>query len=128
MIDGAGLRTAIEVRVMARIEDDFSSVVTVYLAWRNEEGVPFRAVPVVGEQINPGELRAEPFLFLKVDDARKLLDQLWSVGIRPTGYRAVSEEDRHLEDLRQIAFRLLEHTLQPKPVELTVPRKLEEIK
>ncbi len=52
-----------------------------------------------------------PALHISYDDAQRMMDRLWDIGIRPTagagsaGMMAATE--RHLADMRKIAFDLL---------------------
>lgn len=46
--------------------------------------------------------------YLSLEETQILIDRLWSIGARPSGMRhrdeAVSAMNKHLEDMRQIAF------------------------
>jgi hypothetical protein len=58
----------------------------------------------------------EPFTTLDRNAARKLMDELWHIGIRPTEFKstdaAAAASFAHLADMRAIAFAKLEI---PKP-------------
>jgi hypothetical protein len=49
--------------------------------------------------------------FMNKENTQKLMDQLWNAGYRPSGIKnkdiAMGAMDKHIEDLRRIAFKLL---------------------
>lgn len=55
---------------------------------------------------------SEPFLRLRIDDAQRLMDELWHCGLRPsegTGSAgSLKATENHLADMKRIAFTLLE--------------------
>lgn len=71
------------------------------------------ALPVSWQSVPRGELSPEgPMLRLQQIDAQRLMDELWHCGLRPSegsgtaGSLAATE--RHLKDMRQIAFTVLD--------------------
>lgn len=54
----------------------------------------------------------EPFLRLRLDDAQRLMNELWDCGLRPsegTGSAgSLKATEKHLTDMQRIAFMLLE--------------------
>lgn len=52
-----------------------------------------------------------PNFFMNKENTQRLMDQLWNMGFRPSGIKnrdiAMNAMDKHIEDLRRIAFKLL---------------------
>lgn len=77
--------------------------------------VPQRAVaePVVMRALTEKDdgVPIQPFLHLNVEVAQQLMDELWSVGLRPTegtgSAGALAATQRHLEDMKTVAFHAL---------------------
>jgi hypothetical protein len=50
----------------------------------------------------------DPSLVLPIDDAQRLMDELWNCGLRPTegsgSAGALAATQRHLEDMRALVF------------------------
>jgi hypothetical protein len=69
------------------------------------------AEPVRFRPRTPDEGVAEPTLRLDTTEAQRLMDELWQCGLRPsegTGSAgALAATQKHLEDMRKIAFDLL---------------------
>lgn len=67
------------------------------------------------EAIEPGCAFNEPFFKLSIDEAQNLVDELWRCGIRPTegagSAGSMQATERHLKDMQNIAFRLLDKSL-----------------
>ena len=65
--------------------------------------------PLVAQKIDDGSF-VPPFLEIDHDAAQQLFDELYSMGIRPTHEQAQPEKarDAHIEDLRKLAFTLLD--------------------
>jgi hypothetical protein len=59
-----------------------------------------------------GSDRVSPALYLKTHTAQHLMDQLWQCGLRPTegtgSAGSLAATQRHLEDMRTIAFKKLD--------------------
>ena len=57
------------------------------------------------------EYHLNPTLYLATEKAQELMDSLWSCGIRPTegngSAGAMRAAERHIEDLRKVAFKAL---------------------
>lgn len=57
-------------------------------------------------------IEIEPTFFMNPEDVQELIDELWTIGFRPsegTGSAgALAATQNHLEDMRKIAFDLLE--------------------
>jgi len=69
-----------------------------------------RRLEFVEEDDNPA-VAIEPTFHLRLEAAQTLMDDLWACGIRPTEGKgsagALAATERHLEDMRKIAFRVL---------------------
>lgn len=69
-----------------------------------------RAAPVVMEPCEEGQI-VDPFLRLRMDEAQRLIDELWQCGLRPsegTGSAgSLAATERHLADMRKLAFHAL---------------------
>lgn len=78
-------------------EDGGRRLVAEPVAWR--EGPP------------PGVRLGSPAFFLNDTHAQELMDQLWTCGLRPTEGKgsagSLAATERHLEDMRAIAFNKL---------------------
>lgn len=61
-----------------------------------------------------GDEVAEPTFELKAEEAQSLMEALWHAGLRPRGFKnepahpLIEAKDRHIADLRAIAFKGLE--------------------
>ena len=70
------------------------------------------AQPLTMKQSSRGGEYHPPFVSLSESDAAQLMDRLWNAGVRPSngaGSHATHEAlNNHLEDLRRVAFKLLE--------------------
>ncbi len=64
------------------------------------------------EEVPEDEAISDPSLTLKWDEAQKLIDELWRVGLRPTegtgSAGSLAATEKHLKDMQKIAFFLLE--------------------
>jgi len=60
-----------------------------------------------------------PVARMRIEDAQTLMDDLWLCGLRPTegtgSAGALAATQRHLDDMRGIAHRLLEVAVPKKP-------------
>lgn len=54
--------------------------------------------------LDQGLLQDEPSFAVELDDAQKLIDDLWAAGVRPSETRDRDAQGRHLADMRAIAF------------------------
>ncbi len=61
----------------------------------------------------------EPTFTLSPEEAQALIDDLWTAGLRPTaGHGSTGQlaaTEKHLADLKTIAFKLLDHSLSEPP-------------
>lgn len=84
--------------LVAVLEMDFQGRVNAY-AKRPE---------MMQREGNSLHLPIEPFAELDTTAAQRLMDELWSCGIRPTEGRgsagSLAATERHLDDMRRIAF------------------------
>lgn len=71
------------------------------------------AQPITWEKADPG-LVSEPMMELGMEEAQQLMDELWKCGLRPTegagSAGAMAATQKHLEDMRTLAFRALNET------------------
>lgn len=86
--------------------EPWSYGVSLRIGQKNEDGRLYVAQPLVFQERMPGEV-ADPVVTLEREDAQLLMDELWSVGLRPsegTGSAgAMAATERHLRDLQEIA-------------------------
>lgn len=85
-----------------------------YRVWSDDYGLHlFReqggwreiAAEITWRPVVEGERHAkEPALRLSVEATKRLMDDLWASGIRPTETRHAEGVAKHLEDMRAIAF------------------------
>ena len=91
--------------------DPSARAIPLYVWARQPNGELFAARPVVFEPVDETLMR-EPTLYLSLENANSLMDDLWRAGVRPTNIRNQSEivnaKDRHIEDLRVFATKLLD--------------------
>ncbi|WP_321951903.1 hypothetical protein [Paraburkholderia bannensis] len=68
---------------------------------------PAAAKPIEFADVEEGDY-VEPALVLAHDTAQQMIDELWRAGLRPTegagSAGQLASTERHLEDMRQIAF------------------------
>lgn len=101
----------IEIRVCRR---DYGDHCDVFIFSRTHNG---RAVvkDVVFEEVEPGEY-IDKTLSISNTSAQILMDSLWSAGLRPTegtgSAGSLKATERHLEDMRKIAFMKLYQVFQ----------------
>lgn len=105
--------------MMRRLEffarrDDFANGVSLYLRERPGDGRTLFASPVemVEMKQDPGVYSpAQPMVSLALDEAQRLMDELWQCGLRPsegTGSAgSLAATERHLADMRKVAFAAL---------------------
>ena len=86
-------------------DDDIS----VYLG--EKQGDVFSVAQPLTMKELPQNSLADPFLRLRIEDAQRLMDELWNCGIRPsegTGSAgSLAATEKHLKDLQNIVFDLL---------------------
>ena len=96
----------------------WSNAIALYFARRMETGFFCAAKPPVFVELQPGEI-AEPMLTIQQEDAQLLMDELWSVGLRPsegTGSAgSLAATERHLRDMQKLTFALLPLAQGGKP-------------
>lgn len=90
--------------------------VSVYLFYRGPTGdVYVQSAPTVAPcaKAEPGgdADRSLPFLSLRDEEAKSLMDSLWDAGIRPTASRdrveTIAAKDAHIADLKSILDRVV---------------------
>lgn len=68
------------------------------------------AQPLEFKQRAPGE-RSGPFVILTIQEAQRLMDELWQCELRPTegtgSAGSLKATENHLSDMRKIAFKKL---------------------
>lgn len=65
--------------------------------------------PLTLVEAKEGEYR-QPTLMLRADEAQRLMDSLWDIGVRPAANSSagqLEQAEKHLSDLRIIAFHAL---------------------
>ena len=78
-----------------------------------DEGGNRYVARVLWKELRPAneEYHLNPTLYLATEKAQELMDGLWSCGIRPTegngSAGAMRAAERHIEDLRKVAFKAL---------------------
>ncbi len=76
----------------------------------NDNGKRSVARTVTLEEISPG-VCCEPTIRLEYDEAQQLMDDLWQAGLRPAegsgSAGSLRATEKHLEDMRKIAFNKL---------------------
>lgn len=70
------------------------------------------AEPLTFKEHDNARIMAEPTITLSMTEAQKLMDELWHAGLRPTegtgSAGALAAVQKHLEDMRKIAFKGLD--------------------
>jgi hypothetical protein len=88
--------------------------VNVVLTRHTHQGRRGIAGPLVFDHNIPEGTPVEPTFRLAREEAQHLMDRLWDIGLRPTQARASAGQaeavQRHLEDMRVLAFSALEVT------------------
>lgn len=89
----------------------YSDAVDLILVLRTETGQKFASLSW-GTEIAHGYCPpSDPFVRLDTTDAQELMDELWSCGLRPTegsgSAGSLAATERHLQDMRNIAFKFL---------------------
>lgn len=89
--------------------DQRSRSIVLYGGGERLDGTGYVLMPVT---IEPKEttVYADPFLELNPKQAQALIDDLWYCGLRPSqvgGEGALAATQRHLDDMRTIAFKSL---------------------
>lgn len=78
-------------------EEDHAGHITAYAP----EGLTMKA-------LQPGDMIGEPTLRLPADAARRLMDELWRLGVRPSSGEGSAGQlgavQKHLEDMRRLVF------------------------
>ncbi len=103
----------------------WEDIYNVYGAIINPINNGFKTVDVIKPlecdryTLENGEILADkadlnPMLKTKRSDLQALMDGLWNAGIRPTDYKDQSAADLHLQDMRSMAGKLLDHVLGDK--------------
>ncbi|MDX9893873.1 MAG: hypothetical protein RBS34_00405 [Desulfofustis sp.] len=96
--------------LMARRED-WSNGVSVYMRQRTVGFGEKWAAPVTMVEHDPRASVGKPMLWLEIQQAQQLMDELWQCGLRPsegTGSAgSLAATERHLKDMRGIVKGLL---------------------
>ena len=91
--------------------DFYTGGISLFIAHRSDDGAMYVAKPAEFERLEPGYASSNPILSLSIEDAQLIIDELWNVGLRPsegTGSAgALAASERHLADMRAIAFHSL---------------------
>lgn len=77
-----------------------------------QQGNCFLAHPIIMTKVEQLDTYQQPTFTVNRKEAdqffQKLIDTLWSMGIRPTGAKATDEQiaaiNRHLQDMRRLVF------------------------
>lgn len=91
------------------VSRDYENHVAFMLWYQDEDGNRYIANPVVFEkEYNAGTaFYREPTFAIDYRDCQQVMDELWRLRLRPADYTSndkVSAINRHLEDMRQLAF------------------------
>lgn len=97
--------------ILIRAQREFwNDTIAIHMAERKPFGLFVAQSATFTEQ--PEELFCEPFFRLRLDDAQRLMNELWDCGLRPsegTGSAgSLKATEKHLTDMQRIAFMLLE--------------------
>lgn len=86
--------------------------VRLHVGERDRSGKLFVCQPPALTEIAEGHMWPEPMLTLRVQEAQRLMDELWGCGLRPsegTGSAgSLAATERHLKDMQTIAMSLLQ--------------------
>lgn len=81
--------------------------IALYLGIKNEIGSISIAEQIMFKE-SPTYMVSEPCLRMRLEEAQRLMDELWDCGLRPsegTGSAgALSATKNHLEDMRKLVF------------------------
>jgi hypothetical protein len=106
-----------KVKFYARRSDPFGDgidVIGVIPSIGEAPGALLRPTQVIARTNRDTPYKPQPWVTLDRDSAQRLMDELWSVGLRPsegTGSAgALAATERHLEDMRKLA---MNHLAQP---------------
>jgi len=107
-----------QARVAAQY-DAMSQRVNVYLMqYVGEQGIQHLGQPVVFSEAPADGQQVAPTFWLRDDAAQQLVDQLWICGYRPSegsgSAGSLAATEKHLADMRTIAFKALEIDPTPK--------------
>lgn len=79
-----------------------------YLAQKLEGERTAIAMPLVMNVVEPGDLVTSPTFTLSINQAQQFMDELWSLGLRPTegsgSAGSLAATERHLADVRALLF------------------------
>ncbi len=88
----------------------WNDTIAIHMAERKPFG--FFVAQEVTFAEHPENSLCQPFLRLQLDDAQRLMDELWDCGLRPnegTGSAgSLKATEKHLTDMQRIAFMLLD--------------------
>ena len=90
--------------------EPWGRAISVHFGQHRAGGEFYSAKPMEFVKVDIGEISA-PTLSLQIEDAQRLIDELWSAGLRPsegTGSAgSLAATERHLKDMQAIAMGLL---------------------
>lgn len=88
----------------------WNDTIAIHMAEKKPFGLFVAQAVTFVEQ--PEKSFSEPFMRLRIDDAQRLMDELWHCGLRPsegTGSAgSLKATENHLADMQRIAFMMLE--------------------
>ena len=103
-----------DMKVYAR-KEAWTDSVSIYFAEDYKDGYLSIAKQIEFEKIKKSDAINRPALNLQHTSAQRLMDELWSCGLRPsegTGSAgSLKATENHLADMQKIAFRLLERNV-----------------
>lgn len=106
----------IQIRARKR---DYNDSIGLLVCEKGAVGRRFTAVaePFVMRQLSPNDIVRDPTIELETTAAQALMDELWNCGLRPIegsgSAGSLAATERHLEDMRKVAFRLLDENFKP---------------
>lgn len=109
-----------ETRIYARRDFDIGDGVALYMFVVADNGKRYQVeITYEMKPIEEGSI-SRPQMFLRDEQAQRLMDQLWDCGLRPTEGKgsagALAATEAHLSDMRTFATKLLNHKLtMPEP-------------
>lgn len=90
---------------------DYNQRIELLIGFKRGDGVFDHGQPLIFERLEPGGI-APPTISLRPEEAQSIMDALWDAGLRPTegtgSAGALAATQKHLEDMRTIAFRVIE--------------------
>ena len=85
--------------------------IAVHIGTRRGDGLLQVLRPGIAETIPEDGLRGEPAMSFTLDEAQRLMDELWNCGLRPSegmgSAGSLAAVERHLKDMQSITKGLL---------------------